>query len=316
MKDTKRAKQEIISLSSGKKAIEKRAIDSGISSQKPDDILKTYLRDISKYPLLSAEEEKELGKILADNRNNTNSKKYKNARDRMFYCNTKLVVKRANVFYKQLNKSASQIISLMDLIQDGNEGLLVAIDKYEYSKDNRFSTYAIWWIDCKIKESIEKNSASIAIPERARKDLMLLESTRDKLIQENGREPTLDELCKELDGVLEKERIIELSISPHKRVSIDEQTGDEDRNFLDTFVDAEAEDENSSALDYEDKRNLIDSLLAQLLPNEAYVVKQHIGYDCDPKNFKEIGKEMGISSERVRQIFETARLKMRKMLAK
>ena len=251
-----------------------------------DDSVRMYLKEIGKIPLLSAEDEKNLAQRMQDGD--------VSAKDLLVESNLRLVVSIAK---KYMNRG----LSLLDLIQEGNIGLIKAVDKFDYSKGFKFSTYATWWIRQAITRAIADQARTIRIPVHMVETINKLTRVQRQLIQDLGREPTIDELADKMGMPADKIRDIQrISQDP---VSIDKPVGEEEDSHLVDFISSDEyvspDEEVSRDLLKEDLIKVLDLLTER----EAKVIRLRFGLDDDKqRTLEEVGKSLGVTRERIRQI--------------
>lgn len=251
-----------------------------------DDSVRMYLKEIGKIPLLSADDEKDLAQRM-QNGDET-------AKDLLVESNLRLVVSIAK---KYMNRG----LSLLDLIQEGNIGLIKAVDKFDYSKGFKFSTYATWWIRQAITRAIADQARTIRIPVHMVETINKLTRVQRQLIQDLGREPTIDELADKMGMPADKIRDIQrISQDP---VSIDKPVGEEEDSHLVDFISSDEyvspDEEVSRDLLKEDLIKVLDLLTER----EAKVIRLRFGLDDDKqRTLEEVGKSLGVTRERIRQI--------------
>ena len=251
-----------------------------------DDSVRMYLKEIGKIPLLNAEQERLLAqKMQAGD---------KDAKDTLVESNLRLVVSIAK---KYMNRG----LSLLDLIQEGNIGLIKAVDKFDYEKGFKFSTYATWWIRQAITRAIADQARTIRIPVHMVETINKLTRVQRQLIQDLGREPTIDELAEKMNMPVDKIRDIQrISQDP---VSIDKPVGEEEDSHLVDFIPSDEyvspDDEVSRELLKEDLIKVLDLLTER----EAKVIRLRFGLDDDKqRTLEEVGRSLGVTRERIRQI--------------
>lgn len=251
-----------------------------------DDSVRMYLKEIGKIPLLNAEQERALAqKMQAGD---------KDAKDTLVESNLRLVVSIAK---KYMNRG----LSLLDLIQEGNIGLIKAVDKFDYEKGFKFSTYATWWIRQAITRAIADQARTIRIPVHMVETINKLTRVQRQLIQDLGREPTIDELAEKMNMPVDKIRDIQrISQDP---VSIDKPVGEEEDSHLVDFIPSDEyvspDDEVSRELLKEDLIKVLDLLTER----EAKVIRLRFGLDDDKqRTLEEVGRSLGVTRERIRQI--------------
>lgn len=261
-----------------------------------DDSVQMYLREIGKVNLLAGEEEVELAKRIA--------KGDQGARKELVEANLRLVVSIAKNY-------TGRGLSLLDLIQEGNIGLFRAVEKFDYTRGYKFSTYATWWIRQAITRAIADQARTIRIPVHMVETINKLTQIQRNLVQELGREPTAEEIASEMDIPADKVRqIIKVS---QETVSLDTPVGDEEDSKLGDFI----EDEES--LSPQDRSNLnllkehVHEIVDFLPPREQKIVKMRFGLENGQSHtLEEVGKEFGVTRERIRQIEAKALEKIRK----
>ena len=262
-----------------------------------DDPVKVYLRDIGNVPLLSSEEEINLAMRIAEND--------EEAKKRLTEANLRLVVSIAKRY-------VGRGMQLLDLIQEGNLGLIKAVDKFDYTKGFKFSTYATWWIRQAITRAIADQGRTIRIPVHMVETINKVKKTSSLLLHRNGREPTADDIAEELNMPVDKVReILRISQEP---VSLETPIGEEEDSHLGDFIpDDDAlspDDAASSALLKEQIRQVLNNTLT---PREAKVISLRFGLDTGvPMTLEDVGKEFNITRERIRQIEAKALRKIRR----
>ncbi len=260
-----------------------------------DDPVKVYLKEIGRVPLLTSEEEIELAiRISEDDQE---------AKRRLSEANLRLVVSIAKRY-------VGRGMQFLDLIQEGNLGLIKAVDKFDYTKGFKFSTYATWWIRQAITRAIADQARTIRIPVHMVETINKVKKTNSQLLHENGRDPTAEEIAERLDMPVEKVReILRVAQEP---VSLETPIGEEEDSHLGDFIpDDEAQapvDAASMAL----MREQLADVLKTLTPREARVLSLRYGLeDGNPKTLEEVGKEFNVTRERIRQIEAKALRKLR-----
>lgn len=251
-----------------------------------------YFQDIGKYPLLTAEEEKSLGKIIMEGPESERA----DARNRMIVCNLRLVISIARHYI-------SATIPFSDLIQEGNVGLMDAVDKYDYRRGYKFSTYATWWIRQAITHAIASQSSTITLPYSAYTAYIKIYKATESLRQKLCREPTDAEIADELSRSESFVRAAKMSaVAPLSLDTSIESEFDSDQTIMAFIPDANASPEEivESMLVGKELRELMEKVL---LDSEKDVLRKRFGFDNGiPMTLEEIGKEKGISKERVHQI--------------
>ena len=260
-----------------------------------DDPVRMYLKEIGQVKLLTADEEIELAKRVSEGD--------KAAKDRLTEANLRLVVSIAK-------KYSGRGLHILDLIQEGNTGLIRAVDKFDYTKGNKFSTYATWWIRQAITRAIADQARTIRVPVHMVEVINKATRCNRKLVQELGREPTLEEIAAELNLPIEK--IIEANRTAADTLSLDMPVGDEEDTTIGSFV----EDVNTPGpVDATSNAMLSEALteiLGTLTEREADVLRMRFGmYDGRTHTLEEVGQIFGVTRERIRQIENKAIRKLR-----
>ncbi len=266
-------------------------------SVKINDPVKMYLKNIGCFKLVSPQEEVELAKRIALGD--------KAAKDELTQANLRLVVSIAKHYM-------GRGMLLLDLIQEGNLGLIKAVEKFDYTKGFKFSTYATWWIKQAITRAIADQARTIRIPVHMVETINKITRIQRTLVQELGREPTATEISKKMDGALSPERIREIQKIALDPVSLETPIGEEDDSHLGDFI----EDKDAvSPSEYTTKSLLKDELYAvmkDLTDREERVLRLRYGLDDGrPRTLEEVGKEFGVTRERIRQIEAKAIRKLR-----
>ncbi len=260
-----------------------------------DDPVRMYLKEIGKVPLLSAEKELELAEKMA--RGDVAAKK------QLVEANLRLVVSIAK---RYVNRG----MFFLDLIQEGNLGLLKAVDKFDYGKGYKFSTYATWWIRQAITRAIADQARTIRIPVHMVETINKVLRVSRQLLQELGREPTDEEIAKEMNIPAEKVReILKIAQEP---VSLEMPIGEEEDSHLGDFIADDNAPAPQEAASYSMLREQLLEVLHTLTPREENVLKLRFGLeDGRPKTLEEVGKVFNITRERIRQIEAKALRKLR-----
>ena len=260
-----------------------------------DDPVRMYLKEIGQVKLLTAEEEIELAKRVSEGD--------KKAKDRLTEANLRLVVSIAK-------KYSGRGLHILDLIQEGNTGLIRAVDKFVYTKGNKFSTYATWWIRQAITRAIADQARTIRVPVHMVEVINKATRCNRKLVQELGREPTLEEIAAELNLPIEK--IIEANRTAADTLSLDMPVGDEEDTTIGSFVE---DDNTPGPVDATSNAMLSEALteiLGTLTEREADVLRMRFGmYDGRTHTLEEVGQIFGVTRERIRQIENKAIRKLR-----
>ena len=260
-----------------------------------DDPVRMYLKEIGQVKLLTADEEIELAKRVSEGD--------KAAKDRLTEANLRLVVSIAK-------KYSGRGLHILDLIQEGNTGLIRAVDKFDYTKGNKFSTYATWWIRQAITRAIADQARTIRVPVHMVEVINKATRCNRKLVQELGREPTLEEIAAELNLPIEK--IIEANRTAADTLSLDMPVGDEEDTTIGSFVE---DDNTPGPVDATSNAMLSEALteiLGTLTEPEADVLRMRFGmYDGRTHTLEEVGQIFGVTRERIRQIENKAIRKLR-----
>ena len=260
-----------------------------------DDPVRMYLKEIGQIPLLTPEEEQELARRVTEGD--------KEAKNQLTEANLRLVVSIAK-------KYSGRGLHILDLIQEGNTGLIRAVDKFDYTKGNKFSTYATWWIRQAITRAIADQARTIRVPVHMVEVINKATRCNRKLVQELGREPTLEEIAAELNLPIEK--IIEANRTAADTLSLDMPVGDEEDTTIGSFV----EDDNTPGPADATSNTLLAEALAEILgtltDREADVLRMRFGmYDGRTHTLEEVGQIFGVTRERIRQIENKAIRKLR-----
>ena len=260
-----------------------------------DDPVRMYLKEIGQIRLLTAEEEVVLAQQVADGS--------QAAKDKLTEANLRLVVSIAK-------KYSGRGLHILDLIQEGNTGLIRAVDKFDWTKGNKFSTYATWWIRQAITRAIADQARTIRVPVHMVEVINKATRCNRKLVQELGREPTVEEIAAELG--LPVEKIIEANRTAADTLSLDTPVGDEEDTSIGSFVEDERTpgpaDATSNALLAEALKEILDTLTDR----EAEVLRMRFGmYDGRTHTLEEVGQSFGVTRERIRQIENKAIRKLR-----
>ena len=260
-----------------------------------DDPVRMYLKEIGKVSLLTAAEERDLAQRIEAGDSD--------AKNQLCEANLRLVVSIAKRYI-------GHGIQLLDLIQEGNLGLIKAIDKFDYTKGYRFSTYATWWIRQAITRSIADQGRTIRIPVHMVETINKLIRTQRQLIQELGRDPEVDELAEELGITPEKVRqVMEIS---HEPVSLEKPIGFEGDSQLGDFIPDDESPSPAEQASYSLLKEHLLEVLKSLTPREDKVLRLRFGLDDGrSRTLEEVGKEFNVTRERIRQIEAKALRKMR-----
>ncbi|MBF0579778.1 RNA polymerase sigma factor RpoD [Erysipelotrichaceae bacterium RD49] len=266
------------------------------AKNKTSDPVKMYLREIGRIPLLNAQEEKEAAKQYMEGS--------KEAKDLLINSNLRLVVSIAK-------KYVGRGLPFLDLIQEGNCGLIKAVEKFDYTKGFKFSTYATWWIRQSITRAIADQAKTIRIPVHMTETINKLTRIQRQLIQDLGRDPLPEEIAEKMDG-MKADRVREIQRIALDPVSLETPIGEEDDSHLGDFI----EDKTSvSPSDYTSSQLLKDEIalaLNTLTAREEQVLQLRYGLiDGKTRTLEEVGKEFEVTRERIRQIEAKALRKLR-----
>ena len=289
--DTVEEEEEILTENNIEK-FEKSLASEGVSI---DDPVKVYLKEIGSFPLLSLDEEIELAeKILKGDAK---------AKKRLAEANLRLVVSIAKRY-------VGRGMLFLDLIQEGNLGLIKAVEKFDHTKGFKFSTYATWWIRQAITRAIADQARTIRIPVHMVETINKVKKVQSQLLHKNGQEPSVEELAAELDMPQDKVReILKVAQEP---ISLESPIGEEEDSHLGDFIpdyDAPVPEE---AATHTLLREQLNEVLATLTPREAKVLSLRFGIeDGRPRTLEEVGKEFNVTRERIRQIEAKALRKLR-----
>ncbi|MFW5998681.1 MAG: RNA polymerase sigma factor RpoD [Halanaerobiaceae bacterium] len=264
--------------------------DAGI-----EDPVRMYLKEMGKVDLLTAEEEIELAKRIENGDNE--------AKEKMIKANLRLVVSIAK-------KYQGRGLSFIDLIQEGNEGLMKAVDKFDYTKGYKFSTYATWWIRQSITRAIADKSRTIRIPVHMKETINKLIKVSRQLAKEKGREPTDKEIAERMD--ISEEKVREVKQYSQDPVSLETPIGEEEDSDLGDFIENEESPIPDEAITNELLREELEKVLDTLTNREKRILELRFGIDDDrPRTLEEVGKQFGVTRERIRQIEAKALRKLR-----
>ncbi len=269
--------------------------DSLVDTFSTDDPVRMYLKEIGKVPLLTPEEEVELAKQM--------SLGDENAKHRMTEANLRLVVSIAKRY-------VGRGMLFLDLIQEGNLGLIKAVEKFDYTKGYKFSTYATWWIRQAITRAIADQARTIRIPVHMVETINKTIRVSRQLLQELGHDPSAEEIAKEMDMPVDKVRdILKIAQEP---VSLETPIGEEEDSHLGDFIPDEDASEPSEAASFSLLREQLEEVLDTLAPREKKVLELRFGIvDGRTRTLEEVGKEFNVTRERIRQIEAKALRKLR-----
>jgi RNA polymerase primary sigma factor len=265
-----------------------------------DTAIKLYLREIGTVKLLTPQEEIELAARI--------KKGDKKAREQMIKANLRLVVKIARD-YEGIG------LPLLDLISEGNIGLMKAVERFDPSKGGKLSTYGSWWIKQSIKRALANQSKTIRLPVHLVDKISKMRRTSMRLLEELGREPTDEELSEELG--ISPSRIAQMRLAAVRPASLDAPIGDGDSNNFAEVVQDESASTPYEKLEEKTVTGMIQEMVKTLDPREATILRTRFGLDGGPeKTLEEVGEKFGVTRERVRQIQNIALRRLRKMIEK
>ena len=275
-----------------------KQLEEEYENAKLDDPVRMYLKEIGKIPLLTPEEELEVAKDLVSE----DEKARDAARKRMSEANLRLVVSIAKRY-------VGRGMQLLDLIQEGNLGLMKAVEKFDYTKGYKFSTYATWWIRQSITRAIADQARTIRIPVHMETINKVLR-TSHSMVQSLGREPTTQEIAAELHMDVQKvEEILKIAQEP---VSLETPIGEEDDSHLGDFIQDDEASQPAEEASYTLLREQLEEVLKTLTPREEEVLRMRFGLiDGKPHTLEEVGKKFDVTRERIRQIESKALRKLR-----
>lgn len=267
------------------------------TAEETSEPLQIYLREIGQIPLLEEAEERELGKRIAAGD--------ESARERLAEGNLRLVVSLAKHY-------VGRGVQLLDLIQEGNMGLMHAAEKYDYTKENRFSTYASWWIKEAMQRAIDQQSREIRVPVHVAENMKRVQKAAKELQQELGRDAAPEEIAKKL-GNLTEEDVKNILTYLQNPVSLETPVGEDGENSLGDMVEDKCEATPEEAMNVLVEQEEVKELLEQLSDREQQVIRLRYGLGNEKTHtLEEIGDILGVTRERVRQIEARAMEKLRK----
>ena len=268
------------------------SVPDGVSIEDP---VRMYLKEIGKVPLLSAEEEIELAKRMEQGDDE--------AKKRLAEANLRLVVSIAKRY-------VGRGMLFLDLIQEGNLGLIKAVEKFDYTKGFKFSTYATWWIRQAITRAIADQARTIRIPVHMVETINKVKKVSSQLLHQNGHDPTADEISQALDMPVEKVR--EIMRVAQEPVSLETPIGEEEDSHLGDFIPDEDAPVPAEAASHTLLKEQLSSVLSTLTPREEKVLRLRFGLeDGRPRTLEEVGHEFEVTRERIRQIEAKALRKLR-----
>ena len=276
-----------------------KQLEEEYENAKLDDPVRMYLKEIGKIPLLTPEEELEVARDLVSE----DEKARDAARKRMSEANLRLVVSIAKRY-------VGRGMQLLDLIQEGNLGLMKAVEKFDYTKGYKFSTYATWWIRQSITRAIADQARTIRIPVHMVETINKVLRTSHSMVQSLGREPTTQEIAAELHMDVQKvEEILKIAQEP---VSLETPIGEEDDSHLGDFIQDDEASQPAEEASYTLLREQLEEVLKTLTPREEEVLRMRFGLiDGKPHTLEEVGKKFDVTRERIRQIESKALRKLR-----
>lgn len=264
-----------------------------------DDPVKVYLKEIGRVPLLSPDEEVELAEQMASGEPGIAAK----ARKRLSEANLRLVVSIAKRY-------VGRGMQFLDLIQEGNLGLIKAVEKFDHTKGFKFSTYATWWIRQAITRAIADQARTIRIPVHMVETINKVKKVSSQLLHQNGHEPTAEEIAAELGMPADKVR--EIMRVAQEPVSLETPIGEEDDSHLGDFIPDEDALAPADAASHTLLKEQLTDVLKTLTPREEKVLRLRFGLDDGrPRTLEEVGKEFNVTRERIRQIEAKALRKLR-----
>ncbi len=267
-------------------------------TNRSSEALDKYLVEIGRAPLISIDEEIELAQMIRHGGRNA-----ERAKEKLVSANLRFVVSVAKQYQHQG-------LSLTDLIDEGNIGLIKAAEKFDETRGFKFISYAVWWIRQSILQAIAEQSRIVRLPLNQTGALSKINQTINTFEQENGRRPSNTEL-EELTGV-ESEKIEQAIKADAHHMSIDAPFGDDDDNTMSDLLSSGDDTRTDKQVDYQSLTSDLDTVLRRVLKDrELRIVKECFGIGCQEKGLEEIGTEMGLTRERVRQIREKSITKLR-----
>ena len=270
-------------------------LDTNFEGISVDDPVRMYLREIGKIPLLSYEKELELAQRILKND--------EEAKQELAEANLRLVVSIAK-------KYVGRGMLFLDLIQEGNMGLIKAVEKFDYTKGFKFSTYATWWIRQAITRAIADQARTIRIPVHMVETINKLIRTSRHLLQQYGREPTPEEIAAEMEISVEK--VAEIQKIAQDPVSLETPIGEEDDSHLGDFIQDDDSPAPHDAASYMLLKEQLEEVMSTLTPREAKVLKLRFGLeDGKSRTLEEVGSQFNVTRERIRQIEAKALRKLR-----
>lgn len=264
-----------------------------------------YLREIGQIPLLTPEQEKETARILKES--DPESPEYRSAKDLMISSNLRLVVSMAKQY-------TNRGLSFQDLVQEGNLGLIRAVEKFDYEKGFRFSTYATWWIRQSMVRAIADQSRDIRIPVHMTEQIMRVNRTHRALMQELGREPTAKEIADRIGDGMTEEKVRDIQEIAQQPVSLETPAGEEEESTLSDFIEDKKAINPEQYMSNHAVREIVDLMLRGLPEREEKILRMRFGLDDGrPKTLEEVGRACSVTRERIRQIEAKALRRLHQM---
>lgn len=264
-----------------------------------------YLKEIGAIPLLTAEQEKAAAKVLKET--DPASAEYKDAKDLMISSNLRLVVSMAKQY-------TNRGLSFQDLVQEGNLGLMRAVEKFDYEKGFRFSTYATWWIRQAMVRAIADQSRDIRIPVHMNEQIIKVNRTQRVLMQELGREPSDEEVAKKIGNGMTVEKVRDIRSIAQQPVSLESPTGEEDDSALIDFIEDKKAMDPAAYASSQAVKDAVNELLKELPEREEMILRMRFGLDDGrPKTLEEVGNACHVTRERIRQIESKALRRLHQM---
>ncbi len=276
-------------------------VDIGLSTDgiAIDDPVKIYLKEIGRVPLLTSEEEIQLAEKMSGN----NEKEASNAKKRLAEANLRLVVSIAKRY-------VGRGMSFLDLIQEGNMGLIKAVEKFDYTKGFKFSTYATWWIRQAITRAIADQARTIRIPVHMVETITKVKKVSSQLLHENGHDPSPEEIADKLE--MSVDRVREIMRIAQDPVSLETPIGEEEDSHLGDFIPDEEAPAPAEAASQVLLKEQLDQVLSTLTDREEKVLRLRFGLeDGRARTLEEVGQQFNVTRERIRQIEAKALRKLR-----
>ena len=262
-----------------------------------DDSVKIYLKEIGRVPLLTAEEETDLARRLADNPHD------EGARQRLAEANLRLVVSIAKEY-------VGRGMQFLDLIQEGNMGLLKAVDKFDYTKGFKFSTYATWWIRQAITRALADQARTIRIPVHMVESITKVKKVSSQILHETGQEASPEEIARKLEMPVEK--VLEIMRIAQDPVSLETPVGEEEDSHLGDFIPDDQAPSPDEAASNAMLKEQLNEVLSTLTDREAKVMRMRYGLENGrQQTLEDVGKALGVTRERIRQIEAKALRKLK-----